>query len=270
MGFMVNSRFHGYRYEWPDHIAEPARYNCRIEALIPNLKHRPERWTRCRELLEERGFPCSRIHRFNAFSWKDYRTAEEAIEHAREFIRPMPRLISESPFISRNDVSQLCWLLTWYSIVLRISRFKRRNLYGFLLVDDCFTVFSYAQLLQIVHYTTWHECHKPRIVQISRNNRILVQRKVVPYFNILQYGLCGRSDAGSLLNRDGARDVLAACELFPREQILAYFYEKMTGFPQQHGYFSLSALYESGHYGGTGIFEGRPETQDRQASTGYK
>ena len=267
---MVASRYHDYTYKWPNNVVAPDRYNCRIEALIPNLKHRPERWARCRELLEKQGFPRPRIHRFNAFSWKDYPTPRDAVEHAREFIRPMPRLISESPFISRNDVSQLCWLLTWYSIIDRISGLKKRNLYCFVLVDDCFTVFTYDQLHQIVHFTAWHEYHKPRIVQISRNNRVLVQRKVVPYFNILQYGLCGRTDAGSLLNRDGARDVLAACELFPREQILAYFYEKMTGFPQQHGYFSLSALYESGHHGGTNLFECRPEFQDRQASTGYK
>ncbi|MDE0298606.1 MAG: hypothetical protein OXN17_08245 [Candidatus Poribacteria bacterium] len=267
---MVNSKFHGYKHEWDDRIDAPEQYNCRIEALIPNLKHRPERWARCRKLLEEQGFPRTRIHRFNAFSWKDYATAEEALEHAREFIRPMPRLISASHHIRKKDVSGLCWLLTWYSIMLRISRFKRRNLYGFLLVDDCFTVFTYAQLLQILHYTGRYEHHNPRIVQISQNSRVLVHRRVVPYFDILQYGLCGRSDAGSLLNRDGARDVLAACELFPREQILAYFYEKITGFPQQQGYFSLSALYESGHYGGTGLFAWRPETQDRQASKGYK
>ncbi len=265
---MVNSRFHDYRYAWPDHIAEPARYNCRIQALIPNLKHRPDRWRRCRELLEEQGFPRSRIHRFNAFSWKDYPTAAEAVEHARESIRPMPRVISESRFIAQNNVSELCWLLTWYSIILRISRLMRQNLYCFVLVDDCFTVFTYAQLHQIVDCVTRYETHKPRVVQISRNNRILVQREVVPYFDILQYGLCGRSDAGSLLNRDGARDVLAACELFPQEQILAYFFEKMTGFPQQQGYYSLSALYESGHYGGTGIFEWRAECQDRMVSSG--
>ena len=114
---MVPSRYRDYRYEWPDHIVEPTRYNCRIEALIPNLKHRPERWTQCRELLEKQGFPRARIHRFNAFSWKDYATAAEAVEHARESIRPMPRLISESRFIAQNNVSELCWLLTWYSII---------------------------------------------------------------------------------------------------------------------------------------------------------
>ena len=265
---MVASRYRDYRYEWPDHIVEPTRYNCRIEALIPNLKHRPERWTQCRELLEKQGFPRARIHRFNAFSWKDYATTAEAVEHARESIRPMPRLISESRFIAQNNVSELCWLLTWYSIILRISRLTRQNLYCFVLVDDCFTVFSYAQLHQIVHFTARHETRKPRIVQISRNNRVLVQRKVVPYFDILQYGLCGRTDAGYLLNRHGARDVLATCELFPHEQIPAYFFEKMTCFPQQQGYYSLSALYESGHYGGTSFFVWRPESQDRMMSSG--
>ena len=85
---MVASRYRDYRYEWPDHIVEPTRYNCRIEALIPNLKHRPERWTRCRELLEKQGFPRARIHRFNAFSWKDYATAAEAVEQCARIHSP--------------------------------------------------------------------------------------------------------------------------------------------------------------------------------------
>lgn len=271
---MVNSRFHGYRYEWPDCITETPRHDCRIHALIPNLKHRPERWEECRKRLEEQGFPKSRIHRFNAFSWKDYATPAEAVEHARQFICPMPRLISESAFIPRNDVSQLCWLLTWYSIVLRISRIRTRNLYCFVLLDDCFTVFTYAQLQQMLDCVARHERDTPRIVQISRNPRVLVHRKVVPYFDILQYGLCGRTDGGYLLNRVGARDVLQVCELFPQELIAAYFFEKLSYFPQQQGYFSLSALYENTHcgpgYGGTDIFEGRAEFQDRLASTGYK
>ena len=269
---MANSRFHNYRYEWPQYIPKTHPLTrVRIHALIPNLKHRPERWTRCLKLLEEQGFPRSRIHRVDAFSWKDYPTARDAVEHARQFICPMPRLISESRFITRNDVSQLCWLLTWYSLILRISRTTTRNLYCFVLVDDCFTIFTYAQLHQIVDCVARYEHQTPRIVQISRNPRVQLHRKVVPYFDILQYGLCGRTDAGYLLNRHGARDVLQVCELFPREQIPAYFFEKLSYFPQQQGYFSLSALYENTRcapgFGGMGIFEARREFQDRMASS---
>ena len=272
---MVNSRFQDYRYEWPQHIPETRPQNrIRVHALIPNLRHRPERWTKCRELLEEQGFPCANIHRFKAFSHRDYNSAIEAIEHAREYIQPMPRLLSESLFITRNNISELGYLLTWYAMVLRISRIENPNLYFLILIDDCHIIFTYEQIHQTLDFLTRHEYHKPRILQIGRNPRVLLHRPVVPYFDIWQYGLCGRTDPAYLLNREGAKDLICACELLPRELIPAYIFEKLSYFPQQFGYYSLSALYENrecpASFGATHIFESRLEYQDRLASIGYK
>lgn len=272
---MINSRFQDYRYEWPKHIPKiRPQSRIRVHALIPNLQHRPERWTKCRELLEEQGFPRSNIHRFEAFSYRNYKTAAEAIEDARQYIQPMPRLLSESYFIPRNNVSELCYLLTWYAMVRRISGVANDDLYFLILVDDCYIIFTYEQIHQTLDRLTQHEYHKPRILQIGRNPRVLLHRRVVPYFDIWQYGLCGRTDPAYLLNRVGAKDLISVCELLRKELIPAYIFEKLSHFPQQFGYYSLSALYENrecpASFGATHIFESRLEYQDRLASTGYK
>lgn len=272
---MVNSKFHNYRHEWPQHIPIKCRqHTIRLHALIPNLKHRPERWEKCRDLLQEKGFPRSRIHRFEAFSHRDYSSAIEAVQHANEYIQPMPRLLSESLFITRNNISELGYLLTWYAMVLRISRIVNPNLYFLILIDDCYIIFTYEQIQQSLDCLTRHEHHKPRILQIGRNPRVLLHRRVVPYFDIWQYGLCGRTDPAYILNQQGAKDLISACELLHRELIPAYIFEKLSHFPQQFGYYSLSALYENAEcpasFGSTHIFESRLEYQDRLASRGYK
>lgn len=147
------------------------------------------------------------------------------------------------------------------------------NLYILVLIDDCHITFTYDQLCEAVNCLNCHEDVAVRIMQISRNPKALLHRPLVPYFDIWQYGLGGRTDSATLLSNGGAQDVIAVAVIHPSEIIPAYIIEKLAHHPQQFGYYSLSALYENSDlYASSGacdIFEHRLECQDRLVSTGY-
>lgn len=239
----------------------------RLKALIPNLGRRTERWEPCYEkLTSEAQFPASQIQRFSAFDYKDYPTLEAAKEHAARYFQGLPPLLTQETIIS-----SFCWLFTWYAMMMQIS-VADRNEYYMMLLDDCTVTLTYNQLRHSMDVLNANGA-KATIIQLSRNPRKIQCRRMIPELDIWQFGLCGRSDAGYIVNSEGALQLMDNANQTPFPKVPADVLERLSGEANQDGYYALSAKYERLNGGGAGaaaIFIWTIELQDRLGSTNYQ
>ena len=256
-----------YHYEWPVGLVLNATLDVRLKAIIPNLDRRTERWVPCYEkLTREAQFPASQIQRFSAFDYKDYPTLEAAKEHAAQHFGGLPPLLTQE-----IDISSFCWLFTWYAMMKQIS-VADQDEYFMMLLDDCLVTLTYNQLRHSIDVLNTNDA-KATVIQLSRNPRKMQCRRMIPELDIWQYGLCGRSDAGFIVNPVGAAKLAANANEKPYPRVPATVLERLSSEINQEGHYSLSAKYEQLNGGGAGtakIFIGGLELQDRLGSTGYK
>ena len=96
---------------------------------------------------------------------------------------------------------------------------------------------------------------------------------MIPELDIWQFGLCGRSDAGYIVNSEGALQLMDNANQTPFPKVPADVLERLSGEANQDGYYALSAKYERLNGGGAGaaaIFIWTIELQDRLGSTNYQ
>ena len=255
-----------YAYEWPEHVSLDPNPRATLRAIIPNLDRRTERWEPCYEkLTSDAQFPASQIHRFSAFDYKNYPTLEAAKEHAARHFRGLPPLLTQETIIS-----SFCWLFTWYAMMMQISA-AHRDEYFMMLLDDCTVTLTYNQLRHSIDVLNANG-EKATVIQLSRNPRKMQCRRMIPELDIWQYGLCGRSDAGFIVNPVGAAKLAANANEKPYPHVPASVLERLSSEANQGGHYSLSARYEQFNGGGAGaakIFIGGLELQDRLGSVGY-
>ncbi len=255
-----------YHYEWPVGLVLEATLDVRLNAIIPNLDRRTERWEPCyKKLTSEAQFPASQIERFSAFDYKDYPTLESARDHAALYFEGLPPLLTQE-----IDISSFCWLFTWYAMMTQISR-EASDEYYMMLLDDCLVTMTYNELRHSIDVLNANG-PAPTVIQLSRNPRNMQCRRMIPELDIWQYGLCGRSDAGFIVNSIGAAKLAANANEKPYPHVPATVLERLSSEVNQEGYYSLSARYERFDGGGAGvakIFIDALELQDRLGSTGY-
>lgn len=253
-----------YVYEWMPDVPVDPNPRTPLKALVPNLDRRTERWGPCYDkLVNVTGFPPSQIERFSAFDYKNYSSVADAKAHAAEHFNGL------TPFLAqkyRNDISGFCWSFTWQALIKHVAS-KSSTQYYLVIIDDCMVHMPYNQIRQSLD-----AFGNSKIVHLSRNPRRLLCRPIFDEFDIWQYGLCGRTDTGYVINSEGASDIfeVSNAHLYP---VSAHVFEHLALYGNQAGYYSLSAKYERLGGGGLGaaqIFLGGIELQDRVSSTGYK
>ena len=235
-----------------------------LKAIVPNLDRRTERWNPCYDkLIQLSHFPPSKVQRFSAFDYKEYKTLSSAKEHATQYFGALPTFLAKEV-----GVSELCWLFTWYAMIDHISG-QSPCQYYMMLVDDCHVTMEYNQLRYSIDLFN-DTRHLAAIIQISRNPKRLRCGRLFEALDIWQYGLCGRTDAGVIVNSIGAKILMDTVNKLSFCPVPAAALEFLSEQACQKGFYSLSAKFESVNGGELGAVKEFVIPQDRFASTrGY-
>ena len=182
-----------------------------FNVVIPSLERRDDRWYTCLGNLLTRHIPADRISRFIARDGKQYRSVNDAREHAIHMFPDCKYLDGE-----QSSPYTYCWCWTWYEILCQIA--KEDNESTLILLDDWGLRINHSQISNHVRcvYNTNYEFKIIQYVNTAPNCKVNPAKPNLPEFtDDLTHEIAGSGDILTLMSPLGAKAFLQNMENHP-------------------------------------------------------